>query len=287
MSAASHPLAYVLLGTPGSGRREILADLIADGVGPEGRALTLLAATEAPSEFDAKLGEVRLWYWEDAAIRVELPPGIEDASDSSAASAARPTHVFFMVDGRRDPVDQLEAIKAWLQPLDLELARVITVVDCHLASTQPALAPWFDACVHFSDVVLLARREGVENRWMSDFQRRYRDQFIPALFEFVKGGRVKNPALVLEPQPRRMTQVFDESDVDLDVARSLAPEADILFSGEGNAEDDEEFGDEAGPEGLDEALESAKEKYFERKANGQRVITLPDVRKYLGDGASA
>ena len=39
-----------------------------------------------------------------------------------------------------------------------------------------ALLAWYDACVHFSDVVLLQRREGVANKWVSDFLKHHEDQ---------------------------------------------------------------------------------------------------------------
>ena len=69
-----------------------------------------------------------------------------------------------------------------------ELARVLCVVHCALAEKHPALLAWYDACVHFSDVVLLQRREGVANKWVSDFLKHYQDQFMPCLFETVKAG---------------------------------------------------------------------------------------------------
>ncbi|HRE83796.1 MAG TPA: hypothetical protein PLN52_22315, partial [Opitutaceae bacterium] len=83
------------------------------------------------------------------------------------------------------------------------------------------------------------------------------------------------PPLVLEPQARRMSHVFDE-DADWTVARSLAPEAEIDFGDE-----DDELDGEESPEGNDGG-DSDKESYFERRQNGHRVIELPDIRNYLG-----
>jgi hypothetical protein len=51
------------------------------------------------------------------------------------------------------------------------------------------------------------RREGVANKWLSDFRAHFDGQFYPCLFELVKGGRVKNPALVLDPLARRMSHL--------------------------------------------------------------------------------
>jgi len=271
MSLHDRPLVYLILGTPDSGRREVLADLITDGLVEGDLAVTALADTEASSELDARLGRVLRWTWQDNAIQLDLPArNLEDP-----AAGAGFSHLFFVTDGRRDPVDQIEAFKNWVYSLEADFARAITVVDCQLAQQHDlALRPWFDACVHFSDVVLLTRREGVPNKWISDFQSRFRDKFIPALFEFVKQGRVKNPAMVLEPQARRLTQIF-EDDIDMEIARSLAPDAVIEFSGD---ESDPEDGEESPDDGEDGP---AVDPYFERRQNGRRVIELPDVCSFL------
>jgi hypothetical protein len=260
------PLAYLLIGTPGSGRRALLADLIAEGLIAGDRPLTLLAATEPEHPFDARLGTVKRWRSEDNAIAV-------DVADEGSGLAAECTHLFFVLDGRANPVDQIEQFKTWLYPQRFDFARAITVVDCALAQANPPLLAWIDACVHFSDVVLLAKREGVPNKWMSDFQARYQERFLPALFEFVKQGRVQNPARVLLPEARRMTHVFDD-DVDEQLARDLAPEAEIDF-GDGEAEEAD------GGTGPSDDEAPGIDPYFERRQSGRRVLELPDVRQFL------
>ena len=42
-----------------------------------------------------------------------------------------------------------------------ELARVLCVVNCQLAADHPPLLAWFEACVHFSDVVFFTNSAGV------------------------------------------------------------------------------------------------------------------------------
>ena len=246
------PLVYLVLGAAGSGRRELLADLIEGGLGDGDRAAVLLSATEAPADAEKKLGAVGRWHWLDAgAIEGELP---EDA-----------THVFFVADGRRNPVDQAEAFKPWVEAQGGEIARVLCVVHCQLAEKHPPLGAWYEACVHFSDVVLLNRREGVANKWLSDFQARFTGQFFPCLFEFVKNGRVKNPALVLDLQARRMSHAFDA-------------EQDWIFTdAEGEVIDEEEATDG------DEEIEATPEvdPYFVRDAAGRRVKKITDIAKFL------
>ncbi len=249
---AEKPLIYLVLGAAGSGRRQILVDLIEAGLVEGDRPAVLLAEDEASVEADAKLPRLSRWSWESDAIKAELP--------------ADATHVFFVTSGRGSPVDQTEGFKAWLDAQGGELARAICVVNCQLAEKHHALMAWYEACVHFSDVVLLNRREGVENKWVSDFLTHFKKLYYPCVFETVKQGRVKNPALVLEPQARRMTHVFDEEQ-DWVLTNAEGEEVDE----EDEVEDDEEL--QATPE---------EDPYFARRSEGgRRLKELPDINKFL------
>lgn len=249
---AEKTLVYLILGACGSGRRALLQDLIEGGLPETDRPAVMLSQAEAESEFDAKLPAVSRWEWRDEMIVGSLPA---DASP-----------VFFVADGAQNPVEQIEVFKAWVEAQGGEVARVITVVHSRLAEQHGALLAWFEACVHFSDVVLLNKREGVDNKWMSDFLTHFKKLYYPCLFEPVKDGQVKNPALVLDPQARRMTHVFDA-------------EQDWIFTNaEGEVIDEqEEDGDS------DEEVEAKIEEdpYFVRDAAGRRAKRLPDIAKYL------
>ena len=260
MNDSAQPLVYVILGTSGSGRREVLADLIEGGIDADERAVVLLADSEAADERDAKLGKIVRWRWQGDG-GVEVP---EDAIEGA-------THVFFVTDGRVNPVDQIEAFKPWLERSGAELARVFTVVDCQLAEKNKAVVAWYEACIHFSDVVLLTKREGVANKWMSDFQAIFKDKFYPALFELVKAGKVKNPPMLLEPEARRMSHLFDEPEWLVD---GKDAEADIEM-GEGDAEEGTTLEEEV-------EVTQAVDPYLERTIGGRRVIEIPDVAKFLG-----
>lgn len=245
MPETEKPLVYLVLGTTGSGRRAIVHELIATGLAEGDRAAVLLSGTESSDAAEAKLPNVARWFWtEDNSIQATLPEGA--------------THVFFISEARRNPVDQIEALKPWLAENGAELGRVFCVVDCKVAEANPALLPWFDACVHFSDVVLLNRREDVANKWLSDFQKRYADQFFPCLFEMVKKDRVKNPLVVLDPTARRISQYFDE-------------EQEWIVEGE----DDEDEAEEGEVE-----MTRAEDPYMERRAGGRRVKEIPDIAKF-------
>jgi hypothetical protein len=249
MTTTPAPLVYVILGAAGSGRRRILADLVEGGLAEEERALVVLSADETPDPAEASLGRILRWTRNGDSLVVPR----EEFGDA--------THLFWVADGRGNPVDQLEQFHAWLALSGCALARVITVVNCRWAEQHPELVAWYEACIHFSDVVLLTSREGVANKWLSDFQNRFKDQFFPCLFEFVKDGRVKNPPLVLEPEARRVSHLFDE------------PDWEVLD------EEDEEDEDADSEEEVEVVLEV--DPYLERRAGGRRVREIPDVAKFL------
>lgn len=252
--AAEKPLVYLVLGAAGSGRREVLADLIEAGLTEADRAAVMLSEGEAASDADARLGRVERWTWQDDVIVGTLPP---DA-----------THVFFVVDGRRNPVEQVEVFKAWLEAQGGEFARAFCVVNIQLVAAHPSLLVWYEACIHFSDIVFLHRREGVPNKVVSDFLHHFKKLFYPCLFEMVKAGRVKNPALILEPAARRMTHVFDE-------------EQNLIFTNAEGEEIDEQ--EESSSDDEEDEIEAKPEEdpYFERLNGGRRAKPIPDIAKFL------
>jgi hypothetical protein len=252
MPVNAKPLVYLVLGAAGSGRRDIVLDLIEGGLERVDDVAVMLPAGEPARPIDAKLPGVTRWVWQDEVILGTRPEG--------AAS------IFFLVDGTKNPVEQIEQFKVWLDAQGVELARVLCVVDAQLAEKNPPLLAWYEACVHFSDIVLLNKREGVANKWMSEFLAHFKKAFHPCVFEMVKGGQVKNPALVLEPQARRMSHVFDE-------------EQDWIFT---NAEGEEIDEQEETAEGEEEIEAKAEEDpYFVRDAAGRRAKKIPDIARFL------
>lgn len=219
-----------------------MADLLADGLGQGDRAAALLAKGELPAAADAKLPALARWDVDaEGSVEAALPEGA--------------THLFFVADGRKNPIDQLEALKGWISSRPVELARVICVVDCKLAESNPKLFAWFEACIYFSDVVLLNHRDGVPNKWMGDFTGKFQAKFYPCLFEFVREGRVKNPALVLAPVAHRMSHAFDEEEW-------------IVADEDDEDEDEAEMAPEVDP-------------YFERRNGGRRVHEIPNISDFL------
>lgn len=242
---------YFIIGTPGSGRRAIVRDLIENGLPADEQAIILLAEGESPDPADAKLAalkntEVRRWKWTEPEL-----PSQEIPAD---------TTVFFLADSHASPVDQLEGLKPWLEQQGVGLARIFCVVDCSLAEKQPVLRQWFDACIHFADVVFLTRREGIANKWLSDFIKHFTNQYFPCHFVPVKSkGDLATPLVWLDPTARRVSQYFDENET---------------YEIEGLETDDEEDDEEA--TGL-----VPEDPYFVRQRSGRRDKEVPDIRDYL------
>ena len=267
------PLVYVILGAAGSGRREVLADLIEGGLTEGDRAAVLLSSGEMPCDHDARLGEVTRWTWTDGLIAATFPEG--------------GTHVFFVTDGRINPVDQIERLHTWIMAGGGEIGRVITVVNCRLAERHAALLAWYEACIHFSDIALLHQREGVANKWMSEFHLHFKKLCYPCLFEVVKAGRVKNPLVVLDPLARRMSHLFDIDEwtgLDLEGVEFGTEDED------GNAEEAEERAakkkakkghpNESAEDDEDD-WKPEVDPYLRHRIGGRREKEIPDIAKFL------
>jgi hypothetical protein len=240
-------LVYLVLGSAGSGRRQVLADLIEGGLGEADRPAVLVSSTEWPDPADARLPNLGRWTL--------IPQTQVDAQMPADA-----THVFVVFDGRLNPVDQIEGFKAWLGERATEVARVLCVVNCQLLEKHPKLFAWYEACIHFTDVVLLNKREDVPNKWIGDFKGKFEHKFYPCLFEFVREGSVKNPALVLAPVARRMSHVFDEQ--------------------EWIAEDEEDDEDKQ-LEGEEVEMKAEEDLYLERRNGGRRIHEIPHIADFL------
>jgi len=243
---------YLILGAEGAGRREVVADLMASGFGADEVVGVVTSAAESspwPSE-----GDQWQWRWADeGGLEVDRPEGAKT--------------VFLLGDGRSNPVDLIEAIKPWLASQEAKLVRVVTVVHCALCAAHEAAVAWHDACIHFSDIVLLHRREGVPNKWMSDYQARFAKNYLPCHVEMVKKGRVANPALVLDEQVRRLSHWFDDPEDDGGWQAFVDSAEDVIIE------------DDAEPESPEDAEE--EDEYLARNLGGTRRKRIPDIAELL------
>ncbi len=239
------PLVYIVFGAPDSGRREVLYDLIDSGIEKSTEVLLFLPKGETPSTWDEKIAAI------ERVTKVNWT--LDKAKVAHGTISAAPEVIIFLASGTSDPADIAEALKSWIDHNNCELGRVFTVVNCALLQEKPAALSWYDACIHFSDVILLNRREKNDNKWIKDFELYYKKQCTPARFILVKKGRIPNPAEVLIPEARRLSLYFDE----------LIPiEEDGLEEGE-------------------QPDDTKPDKYIERLENGHRAHKIPDIQRYL------
>ncbi len=255
-----HPPVYWILGIPGSEKQKVLQDFTENGFAPETAYQVLTPASEPEMEFVARGG-----------MRGPVEPVPYTDADLEEGSATPKlklgTQTFILFDGTHNPVDQIEAWKTWCTLRQLKLARVITLVDCRFLSENEGATAWFDACIHFSDAVLLANRRDVSNRWLEDFQQRYKKQKFPCIIDLVKKGGLDNPAFILEPEPRRMSLALDEW------------EEDYSTSNEYQGIPIEDEGDPIDPDDVDDPI--PEDPYLTRMPGGRRLKKLPDIREFL------
>ena len=210
-----HRLLYLVLGAPDSGRLAIIQDLIDGGITEEESA-QILINVESPD-----IKGCTPWHLENGSFHIH-----ENAENTQT------THQFLIFSPYLDLADQIEASTDLLDSDDqLTLARVLLVVHCGLLEeTGPLLQEWHDACAHFADVMLLNRREGVQQKPIEKFNDRYKSMRFPFLVEFVRKDRIANPAKILDPTPRRITQIFDpKEELETDFSDSYI---ERLYTGE-------------------------------------------------------
>jgi hypothetical protein len=241
-SVNNSPSVYVLYGTPGSGRAEILVDLL-ESLLDGGESVAVLQAedcqvdteklqsTNKPEWIPYRLNECRLVFSADQPIDAAV--------------------VLIVAPSLAHPGDMAEAVKAWLDQSGRFIARILTIVDCAKVSEHGRLRTWMEAWIHFSDAVLLNNREGVSQKWLQEFEKHFHKLCYPCRFFNVKKGRLRNPAEALEPEPRRISLYFDQ----------LEP-----------IEEDDMDEDER-PDDLTE------DPYIDRLESGQRAKPLPPIDK--------
>lgn len=242
---SERPLVYLIFGIAGSERRSILYDLIEGGLPNQETVLYFRPKDECQSTDDRRieaLANVSLVEWE-----------LRDAMVRHGRITAAPERIFFLAPSASNPADVAEAIKTWIDHNGCQLARIITVLNCAFLQSEEKAGRWYDACIHFSDIVLFARREGVDHKWMQAFEAHYRKACFPCHFELVVKGKTKNPVAVLEPEARRMSLYFDE----------LIPIEEDEFEGEEKPED------------------TKPDPFIERNESGQRIRPIMSIDHLL------
>ncbi len=241
----SAPLVYLIYGIPNSGRRDIISDLIEGGIDDEKQVLYFKPEGEPESEADNKI--------ESRSNVSTVPWVLAKAKVTHGQINAAPEAIFLLAPGHSDPADVAEALKTWSDHNGCEIARIITVVHCAFLEKTSKAQAWFSACIHYSDIVLLNRREGVNNKWIKEYEASFSKAHCPSRFALVKKGRVTNPADILLPEARRISLYFDE----------LIPL------------EEDEFEDDEQPDDI------KPDRFIERLESGHRASPIPNIQKFL------
>lgn len=142
----------------------------------------------------------------EAVVRVDYDPEV----NLLVLDPDRNETAFILLDPGKAPVQQLELIAEQLGNCLLEPVKVITCVDCIAAEKSPQLRTWLEACIYYSDVVLLGNRSDTTKRFVRDYQKGFERICYPCLFGYLKGKGIPDIALeILAPDTRRISQLFD------------------------------------------------------------------------------
>lgn len=195
---------------------------------------------------------------EEAAAREFLDPGRFRVAEWSLLNGTiefsedlSPTRAHLLLYGRPEFADNLiEALVDGYRNSLFEMGRIATHVHSGWCSSDETARAWYEASIHFSDLVLLDNREEVEDPWVRNYQEKFRKQRYPCLFDLVRKGLPKHPDWLFESQPRRLSLVFDPDDLS------------------GFANNDYDFDDEE--EDPDDEEEPAGDPYLRRNVAGER-----------------
>ncbi len=241
---------YCILGIKGSGRKMIVRDLL-ESLQPDDLPAAVITSPTESAEFANDLPDLPITPWNLDAFE-PTPLSFEYPQDSKT--------LFIISDGLDSPIHLLESLALWCQQNDFPNLIITTVVHCNLCATHHPVHSWHQAAIHFSDFVLLNQRDAVDNKWLADFQKPFQRQFYPCVFELIRNGHIKNPAVILNSPPRRMSQAFEENQ------RGYPADVEI----EGDEEDENDSEDSPLPE-----------HHFERLLNKHYRRPVPNLTQII------
>ena len=213
---AESPKVYLLLGPNDSGRRALVSDFI-DSLESDSPVLYFKHRDEVENEWDSRL--------ENLAQVTKVDWSVDNTKIKHDSITVNPSSIFFLAPSCIDLADVIEGLKGWLSKNDCQLTRIITVIHCQNLSENDSQNSWYEAAIHFSDMVLLNRRESVSEKWIKDMVTEKKKQFHPTRFELVKKNRVNNPIDALDSQAYRTSLFFDDLiPIEEDEFEDLLPE---------------------------------------------------------------
>lgn len=200
--------AYLVIGTPTSGRRGVVWDAVERGSMEGEFSAVFVSSGETPSDFDAAIAGA------DNAGIIKYSDAADAAEKLGALDPRKISRVFYLADSSKSLADEIESFKGLACGGKIRLARIWSVVDCSMAEKFPKqTAKYVDMLSHFADCVLLSRRFGASGRSVEELRAQWEKMRRPHVVEYVdKNFRTKNPIELLIDEARRISMFFDEFD---------------------------------------------------------------------------
>ena len=157
-----------------------------------------------PPEYKVDGKEERYWKKVASSETFELSLSEED----------RAGEYFLFLSHKIDLADQIEAtIELLNQTDDFSIGRILFFVHAPLLiKPSEKLIDWIDAVAHFSDAMLFTGRNNENSSCIQTVQDRYFKMCFP-MESFILGKKNSPWARILDPSPRRLSHVFDSSEL--------------------------------------------------------------------------
>jgi hypothetical protein len=244
---------YIVLGAEDTVRDTLLIDILKEAAdkGP----VRLFNCGPAQPELEVQT----------SALGIAWATGDAEAGARAAEDRPEAESLFLLSDGRADPRDSLEVWGRNFQEDPFPLLRVILIVNAELIHRESSLQHWYEACLHFSDVALFSNWTQLPAKWVSDWETAYHKSHNPCLLIKVARRGIPNIPLVLFPESRRISLVFEMDD------RFQVSDWEIEESAH---EDDEE-----GEDTIEDVVEA--DPWLERLPGGARRRHVPGIGRFL------
>ncbi len=192
----SGTLLHLILETPGCNAFELLKDATMED--------SPLPIFYLPPECKVHGKQERHWKQDESSETIELSLSGEDHSDEC----------FLFLSQKIDLADQIEAIiELFNQTDNFSMGRFLFFIHAPLLHEPPEkLTDWIDAGAHFSDVMLFTGRNNENSSCIQTIQDRYSNMRFP-MESFILGKKNTPWARILDPTPRRLSHVFDSSEL--------------------------------------------------------------------------
>jgi len=242
----------ILLGSPNSGRRGVIANCLEMAVSDESHVAILISESECESESEKNISKfpyAKILKYKDSQDAKEQILALENID-----------MLFYVADSNQNVIDELEFLKNLNESNVIHLVRIWSFIDCKLFLEHgDKVASYYDALSHFCDCMLLSNRSDLKNAQVEEIIKRYTKMCHPHLIAYVKKDfKCDNPALLLIDEARRISMAFDAYDPidELDLDEENLPEEPFDLS-------------------------KKDDPYFVRLENGMRAKTVPLINTFL------